>query len=113
MLNRVVLRPISESDRIQPNYLKNPRYEKENNINIQSRNESILHPFKLPIKVYKPYTPIHPPALPIVKTAKHRFVDAIIKQPPVKISNDGIARRLRLAKAKAKARIRKIKLLAI
>ena len=113
MLNRVVLRPISESDRIQPNYLKNPRYEKENIINIQSRKKNILPSFKLPIKIDKPYTPIHPPALPIVKTAKHRFVDAITKQPPIKISNDGMARRLRLAKAKAKARIRKIKLLAI
>ena len=113
MLNRVVLRPISESDRIQPNNFKNPRYEKESINNLQNRKKSILPLFKLPIEIYKPYTPIYPPALPIVKTAKFRFVDAITKQPPVKTGNDDTYRRLRLAIAKAKARIRKIKLLGL
>jgi len=113
MLNRVVLRPISESDRIQPKYFENPRYEKENIINLQERYERNRPPFKLPIEIHKSYSPSHPPALPIVKKAKYRFVDAITKQPPIKTGNDELARRLRLAKAKAKARIRKIKLLAI
>jgi len=113
MLNQVVLRPISESDRIQPNYFDNPHYEKENIINLQKRKKSNLLPFKLPIEIHKSYTPIHPPALPIVKTAKYKFVDSITKQPPVKIFSRDTTRRLRLVKSKAKARIRKIKLLAI
>lgn len=45
-----------------------------------------------------------------IKTIK---LKQIVKQPPISITNDDTAWRLRLAKAKAKARIRKIKLLAV
>lgn len=77
MLNRI--RPISLSDRIQPIYMDEPVSIREITGTLPDRSiydrPPLLIREPLP-NIYNPeFNRLHPPALPVTKTAKYRFVD--------------------------------------
>jgi len=78
MLNRVI--PISQSDRIQPIFIEEPGSLEENIRDLPDRyifdRPPLLIKEPLP-NIYSPeFNRYHPPALPMVKIAKYRFIDA-------------------------------------
>ncbi len=77
MLNRI--RPISVSDRIQPIYMDEPVSIREITGTLPDRSIYDRPPLMIrePLpNIYNPeFNRLHPPALPVSKTAKYRFVD--------------------------------------